>query len=311
MNEIIKFCYDVFANNFLSNIILAIIIVFLANSLGKLLIKNITDYQPITSLFNAENSIGFNAIYRILIAPISIIMFSIIFYVFKMDSNINNIWAISVWFLIIQLILIVLVGRWRLVNKSKYFVFHIISIALSYYLYSAAISKGLNHLLPDEANLRTEMWLIIAVFFYGIFKNIRENDKSFQNRKDQYITKKAIKFRKKYGFITNKCNPMLRDIILAIMIYENYNRPRIARVFEWAIQSKTRGIMQVNGAKNDESSIVQTIKLIRPYYKEFKAKTYNEIWEQENALRSLFEIHNPGSWEYSSRVLDIFKIIHK
>lgn len=224
-------------------------------SLGRLLLAHRNDHQPIASLFKAENSQGFNAIFRIAIAPICIVVISIILYLAGHENLTWQIWLSAVWYLLLQTVLIAILERWSLVSKSKFIVFHAASIALSYYVYSALIVKGVEHLLPDGANLRTDIWLLIVAFLYGVFHSIPENHNRFEERKKKYITRRLKVFEEKYSVELKKYDSLFQNILLAVMLYEDFNRPRVVRFIESLVGAKTQGIMQVSGAQTDEESI--------------------------------------------------------
>ena len=288
----------------LFDILLAIIILIVATSLGRVFMQYKSEYQPIASLFEAENSIGFNAIVRIFIAPIGIVVASILLYSLKFDQAVRNIWMVSVCYFMLQSLLLIALGRWMLVSKGKFLTFHLISVLLSYYLYVALIVKGLEHLLPDEANLRTDLWLLIVGFFYGMFRAIPENAGIFVRRKNKYISSKSKRFKEKYKSSFKDYGPLFLDILLAIMIYEDFNRPKLARMAEWFFRSKTRGIMQVKGAKTDEDSITLAAKLLRQDFSVIE-RTKEGSSERYTVLYSLFTSYNPKNAQYPSEVMTI------
>lgn len=292
----------------LIDFLLATCILIFSLSLGSLLIQYKNDYQPLASLFEAEKSVGFNAVIRICVAPISIVVFSILLYLLNWNDAIKNIWLTSIYFLILQSLLYTFLNRWQLINKNKYIIFHFISIALSYYIYRTLITKGLHHLLPDEANLRTDMWLLIVGFFYGIFRLIPENDKKFQFRKKHYVKNRAAIFSKKYKNYISNYSPLFQDILLALMIYEDYNRPKIVRFFENTLNAKTRGIMQVRDASSDAESIIMAAKFLKEPFKKVTA-TKEGSPERYRAFYDLFRFFNPGDPNYSSEVMTIFQTL--
>jgi hypothetical protein len=287
-------------------VILGLLILLVGMSISRIVSEYRSDYQPIASLFEAERSSGFNAIYRILTAPVVIVLSSITFYLIGKESLIENMWIAAVWYFIFQLTLLFTLQRWSLVNKSKFILFHAISIALSYYLYVSLLTGGIDKLLPDEANLRTDIWLVIIAFFYGIFKNVQENNKTFVKRKESYIAERAHKFRTKYQDTLKKYDLRFQNILLAIMIYEDFNRPKIVRYYEKMTHAKTQGIMQTNDTKTDTESIEKTIKSIEILYKNLPRIDADKLYEYEEALMNLFKIHNPHDLNYTYEVKTIF-----
>ena len=269
-------------------------------SLGRILNQYRSDYQPIASLFNVENSTGFNAVYRISIGPVGIIFSSIVLYLLAQDQLVEGIWTASVWFFIAQAALFAGLARWKLVDKSKFFAFHAVSIALSVYLYDALITKGLDHLLPDETNLRTDMWLLLAVFIYGIFRLIPGSERKFGNRKDAYVTARAEKFRKKFYADLRPFDRFIQDAIVAVMIYEDFNRPKVVRLVEKMIGARTQNIMQTSNSRSDSESIATTgMKMSESLTAQPLPPTTGS--ERDDAIRKMLGMHNPGDPEQTFR----------
>lgn len=296
---------------FLMHLALSFVIVWISTSLGKLMMRYSQEYQPITNLFSSDNSTGFNVIYRILFTPVVIVSVSVLAYMLNFEILTKSIWIVAVFVFVVQLLLIAAIGRWRLVDKKKFFILHIISILLTYYLYSAAISKGLQYLLPDLQSIRTELWIIIVLFVYGIFRKIPEKRSAAESRKNKYLRAKSEHFRKKYRFILDKYSEGMSDILIAIMIYENFNRPLVVRGLEGIVSSKTRYVMQVYGAKSDEDSIEQTAKSLQSTYDQYKNMVSDNYWEKDAALSKVFATHNFADSSYSMRVKEIYEATKK
>ena len=294
---------------FIVYLLLSSLVLWISMSLGKLMLSYMSDYQPITSLFSAENSTGFNAVYRILIVPVSVIVISILLFLLGGHQFVNNIWYISIIFFVIQTLLIIALGRWRLVNKVKYFIFHGISILLTFYIYSFAISKGIDYLLPDMDNFRSDMWLVVIIFMYGVFRSIPENTTEFNKRKSAYIHAKGSFFRHKYRIAFDQYDDFLVDVLVAIMVYENYNRPYLARQIEKIVSSKTKYIMQVANVTSDIESIENAAQNLAPLCEEFRNHTYPNEWQRDDKIRSIFSLHNPSDFLYPYRVKEVFDVI--
>lgn len=289
--------------------VLGLLILVVSGRLGRLLSTYRSDYQPIASLFDFERSTGFNAIYRILFAPLSIVVASIVLFLVGGDYYVANIWAASVWFFLLQTLMLIALVRWRLVDKRKYFVFHGMSIALSVYLYFQLIQKGIDSLLPDEANLRTDLWLIVALFLYGIYRSIPENQRLSDRRKAHYAFSRAKKFQRKYRVELQPYDESLRRAILAIMVYEDFNRPKLARWLEHMTDARTQSILQLRGVNDDATAITQTAQRLRPFLDKYVELQDKPIYEREQALAAAFSTHNPGDYSYREEVLRIFRWI--
>lgn len=294
---------------FVVHIIIAIFI-FIASILigNRLLGREMKDYTPIASS-SGDSHTGFNAVYRILFTPISIVFVSIIIYNLNLPQYIQHIWSVGVIVLSLQIMSIIVMGKWKLVNVTKVVLTQLVAIALTYYLYSVAISKGLEYIIPNEESIRTELWIIVVLFLYGIFRDIPENNKSLGKRKNKYLLSKIDKLAEKYSIELDDFDDEMSAILLSIMVYENHNRPKAIRLVEGLLPSKTRYIMQTYGAKSDADSIKITADNIKPLYEAFIKIGDESSWEKESALRNIFNSINPGDINYSNEVLEVYRVV--
>jgi hypothetical protein len=272
---------------------------------GRLLLQYRDDYQPIASLFNVENRVGFNTVYRVAIAPLCIVLLSIAFYWLQLPSLIEGLWTVAVWLAIWQLVLLLSIRRWALTNKLQFLILHAVSIAISYYLYTSLIVKGVDHLLPDEANLRTDLWILIVAFCYGVLRNKSFKPAVPSDRKMAYIAARARTFRKRFKRQLDAYSDILQDALVALMIYEDFNRPMLVRWIEDLTRAETRGILQTRNFESDSKS-VQTV-----------AEEMSRLWEVQpiqsgpdfydrQGMESTFRRHNPEDHTYGEQVLKIF-----
>lgn len=295
--------------NFWAHGLIALGLLFVSERLGKLLVAYRDDYQPISSLFQVESSVGFNALYRVLFTPLCVVGISIVLYLVNLDWVVVNIWAVAVWFAVLQATMILIGARWALVHTIQFFVFHALSVAISYFLYEMLIKNGLSRLLPDEANLRTDLWLIVILFLYGLFQAVRRNGDT--SKRTRYALKRAKKFRRKYADVFQKYEPGLQDILLSVMIFEDFNRPYVARVLENITKAHTRTIMQVPNASTDEDGIIATAKVMMPLYETYKVIPNAEPIPKNQALRAVFGVHNPDAYDYTMRVEELYNDIKR
>ena len=114
-------------------------------------------------------------------------------------------------------------------------------------------------------------------------------------------------------------NEALESVTYAILIYEDFNRPKIIRIIEnikhrFSNESHTLGVMQVRSDKliNDtESVILGTNKIVDSYNKYVRENTVEgeEIYEW-NVINSIISDYNVGS-DYLYEVNDLSYEIRK
>lgn len=197
-------------------------------------------------------------------------------------------------------------SRWRLLDKTKYFTFHALSIVVSYFVYATLVRHGLAHLLPDEGGLRTEVWLIIILFLYGIFREMKGNQEKYRRRQSSWALAHARTFCKRYKDVLSDYPVLLQEVLLAVMIYEDFNRPKAVRLVERMTNARTQTIMQVQGAETDEDGIRLTAESMRSGYPALVVAMQGDEWEFYEPLQTMINVHNADDPEYSSRVSEIY-----
>ena len=288
------------------------VVTFVAMRLGRVLLTYRNEYQPVASFFQPEASTGFSAIYQILFAPVAMVFAAIGLYVVGWNQLIHGLWTVSVWYFIWQTSLILAISRWRLLDKPKFFLFHTISIATSYFVYATLITRGIEHLLPDEAGLRTEVWLIVILFLYGIFREIRGNQAKYERRQATWARAHARNFSRRYSATLSEYPVLLQEALLSVMVYEDFNRPKAARLLERVSRAQTQTIMQVQGARTDEEGIRMTASSLEFGYPalQLAIDQGKKQWDLYPALTQMVRVHNSNDPDYEYRVAQVFVDIH-
>lgn len=280
------------------HIILSIIIFCLSLRIGKILQLYYDGYQEIGSIA-PNNSIGFNLVYRIIFTPIIILIIGIIFVEIGIKEFTKDIWSISLIVAILQLITLQAISRIQLINIKQFVATIIASVLLSLFVEKTIIPQGLSSLIPDQKDISLAIALAIITFIYGIFKEIPENQEGFDKRVERYIFHKYKKLSKKYKGDLEKANRQEKMIILSLMIYEDYNRPKVIRIVERIMNRKTCDILQTYNSITDEEGICKKINEIHYLY---KSRKYSK-----KTIRKIFKLHNPYSDQYDERVYDIYE----
>lgn len=163
------------------------------------------------------------------------------------------------------------------------------------------------------------MWIIILIFLFQIANNLRFSQDETQKRKENYLVKRHSYFKEKYGILIEKHtkNEILECIVYAILIYEDFNRPKVARIIEninFKITKKphTLGVMQVFSKKliNDYESVkLGTKKIVRAYKKFQKINLDDDVFYFEHyAINYIVKNYNGGN-SYTNEVTQLFEII--
>lgn len=318
-----NFLSDYNWNIWIIHFLAAIILFYIVNWLGKHTIS--IGYMQISVSTEDESSPAFNVIFRILAPIVFFIVFIALVQSLNFKEYVKNAYMIVVFYWIIRTVIRFLWGRMALTNKISYFACAIICISITYWLYSTV--SQVDTILPEPRSLLNEMWILIILFIYNVINRMQPSNINSMNRKEQYIKNKYLKYKKEYNSIikTGCKNQFYEATTYAIMICENFNRPKFIRLIEkisYHITKRphTLGIMQVR-TKNlidDKTSIVMAIDIIKNATLKHKnkikkdAKKYKyEYDSHHDAIYEIAGIYNCNNYKYQREVSDIYEIIEK
>jgi len=285
----------------------AALLALLINFLGKISRKlGYANFSEIT----AEGFLGYNIVFRILSPAVFISIFTTLLYILGLEEFIKNIWLIAVWYSIFSLGIVMVLNRLPLINKPLYFAVQIGAVGLAYVFYSLALGRGLEFVLPDNANFRTELWFVILIFFYSLLNSYEPDETGYYNRRKKLIQRKYKMLSRQYGRIVGelaKEDEFIKALIYSVMIVEDLNRNKIVRAFErWLFRfglSKSTGIMQVVSEKplSDEESIGLGVQKIFDLYQRYKDGSDDNY----DLIRKIVDDYNVGS-SYLEAVTNVY-----
>ncbi len=267
-----------------------------------------------------QRSLGFNLLLRAMSSSVFIVLFSVLLYLQDHSSiYIQNIWLVSVYYLFINLIVIFLTRGFIAESKaslSLYLIAHAASIYISFLLYRFYISKGLSELIPNAADFRTEIWLIIILFLYKVFNQIEfmPSGTSLSSLEASWLRKYKV-LREKYSEHLNPIinnNNCLRLLFFSIAIYEDLNRNWfhrfLERIFFRFLKNKTTGVMQVHSKSplSDLQSVKAAEKILLQNYERIihvNKDIQLSLWDRA-VLKRLLRGYNTRN--YSDQVIAIF-----
>ena len=179
-----------------------------------------------------------------------------------------------------------------------------------------ALEKGKTFYTSNSGlkELREEIWISCFLFILVLIRDYIYNHEKISSKKEslkkkEYIISKYYKYKKKYDKLVKVKNIDISNLIYAIMIYENYNRPPIIREIEkiklLISGHATLGIMQVSVTKlinNEESIKLGVNKILKEIKKEKKEKNFS--------ISNIIQNYNNGE-KYKAEVMYIYEIIRK
>lgn len=278
-------------------------------------------YAVFTFSDNRHKSMTMNILMNIFIPNISMIFIfvGITALHWKNASLLMIIYCLSYY--IYRFILICLIlDRKYLYNRKYELSMALVGILLGILLNIFFLRKE-NNLFISVSELREELWFAIILVIYETIKNIldmkvKQDDVLTEQQLYNYIEKKFDVFYEKYGELLsiNSQNSYLCITLFAIMIFENFNRGSIIRLFEnikvRAVHKATVGIMQIksNHIISDKQSVIKAYELIAQYGENCMG---NELSEDD--VEEIAKKYNQGE-KYGesiayiySRLLEIIK----
>ncbi|WP_138765804.1 hypothetical protein [Pedobacter xixiisoli] len=259
--------------------------------------------MEITLFIKDEEAPAINYLIRVLSPIVYIIIVSSILYLLNLDEYVYNIYFVNIYYISFRLFFNIITERGPLLNWSKQIIYWVSIILLSYLIYDKIIRHREN-VLPDFTTIANELWIIILVFIFQIVNGVKLSNDGQVRRKENYLTYKYSHFKKKFGTIIseNTKNDALEITAYSILIYEDFNRPLVARWVEYLTFFLTRkkhslGVMQFPTDKlvNDQQSVDLGTKKLREKF-DFILK---EIEENPEVDYPEYKIEQDIIWHYN------------
>ena len=299
----------------LIQILLGIGLFFLINWIGKHSYS--IGYMEISIFVKTEEAPALNFLIRVLTPVVYIIIVSTLLYYFGLDKYVWNIFLVNIYYIIFRLHFNLLTNRGLLLNWYRQFLYWGAIVVISYFTYDKLIKVKTN-ILPDFTTVANELWIIILIFVFQLTNNIRLSEDGTVKRKHNYLKRRHNYFKNLYGKKIKEItqNEALESITYAILIYEDFNRPKLVRIienlkFRITKKSHTLGVMQVKTNKlltDNESVVLGTTKIVDAYklYLQ-KPKEDNDYYEW-SAMSQIIGDYNTGS-RYGYEVTDLAQTI--
>ncbi|UTB76006.1 hypothetical protein A4W74_04610 [Latilactobacillus curvatus] len=265
-------------------IVINSVVLFVIMQLFGAALSNLTVLESKYDAFSfSENktTAGVNILYNAILPNIYILLlkeFSI------SDPYVNKLYFIVVGYLFIRYSIIFFVLQRRsLINIQYELALIMLVLIVTYIVFTKIIKANISVLIPIK-DFKNEIMLILILFLYDVLKNMLTN--KFENRdktsqRERYIRDRYSYFFDKYntlivkelkdsGIYSNENKKKLVLLIYAIIIYENFSRPKAYRMFEYCASRLSQrkystGIMQVtsNTSLSDEESVIKGVSILK------------------------------------------------
>ena len=227
---------------------LAILLFFAVNWIGEH--SSSFGYLQLSLLVKKDEAPAFNFVLKTLAPTAYIILVATALYIVHRNSVVHNIWLVAVYYFIFRLFYNIVLGRALLLNWVSIVIQTAVGIGAAYLAYVHLILPR-HPLLPDVESIGNQLWIVIALFLYATLNNVRTSSTGSARRKNKYLRSRFNKLKRQYGVLIDGQFPerYMELVTYAILIYETFNRPWLARLIErvmfpWG--SHTLGPMQVH-----------------------------------------------------------------
>lgn len=296
--------------------LLGIGLFFIINWIGKHSYS--IGYMEISIFVKTEEAPALNFLIRVLTPIVYLIIISTVLYYFGFDRFVANIFLVNIYYILFRLFFNLLTNRVLLLNWYRQFIYWVAIAIISYFTYEKIIKVKTN-ILPDFTTVSNELWIIILIFIFQVTNNIRLSKDATQRRKQNYLKSRFYFFNNLYGSLVKEItkNEILEALTYSIMIYEDFNRPKIARLventkFRLTKKQHSLGIMQVTSDRlitDEESVVMGTNKIVKAHNKYLEKTSLQEYnYYEWGIIRDIIADYNGGQ-SYADEVLRLFSII--
>ena len=225
---------------------------------------------------------------------------------------------VNIYYVVFRLLFNIITNRGLLINWYRQLLYWGAISVISFFTYDKLIKLKAN-ILPNFTTVANELWIIILIFIFQLTNNIRLSQDGTIKRKQNYLKSRLTYFQTRYGKLIKAAtkNEALEIVVFAILIYEDFNRPKIIRVVEnlkhrLCKKPHTLGVMQVTSDKiitDLESVKLGTDKIVNSYQQYLvKITKGNMEYYEHFALYEIIADYN-GSSSYQSEVANLISII--
>lgn len=231
---------------------------------------------------------------------------------FRFTTFCDDLFIIVVFEFLIRMIYTTYLLEKDFFSKEEGALFLYLANVVVAYLLNQFIIRQVDMVFLNPEQLKFLLWVFIILFFYHFFykrKELSMTKEIVQKKLDlgdkkQYVILQYAKMKQKYGqYIQAKGD--MRFLIYALMIYENYRRPRVFRQMDYFRYQfdhipKKQGIMQV-----DSKKILSDVESI-----EFVEKKLEKLQEKKKSKKNMVDssVLLKGIGKKSEEVIQIEKV---
>ena len=298
--------------NLIFSTTIAIAMFFTTNWIGKHSISS--GYFQLGRFSQASGSYAFSAMYRIF-APIAFLcVTALILYWTDHDALVGSLpYALYLYFAL-RLTFNLATDRTELINFPEFILTSVASVLTYLTLHEMVVTRR-DLFIPEAQDIGTALWLSLVAFIYKTVNSVETSEVKALKRRISYVTRQVSKYTSLYSDQIRQYakNEDEYSLVMAVMIYEGFNRPAIFQRLEpfllYFKRSVTMGPMQVATTIriDDETSIsLGATKLLSAYRECLEREDKPFKWEAINY--ALKQYNGP---QYAVEVEDILELLSK
>ncbi len=299
---------------------LAVLLFFIINWIGAHSIS--VGYMQMDIVIKEESAPAFNFLFKVIAPIVFLVLSAVLFQSLNIPQLNKNCYFIVIFYWCFRLLWVLCTNRGSLTNWCEQILYWISSIGLSLWVYS--LLESVEQILPTPRSLLDQLWILIIIFVYSTLNKIQISREGTIKRKNKYITSRYKKFRAEYNDIIAGYynNSTYEAITYSIMIYEDFNRPKLIRLIEYlrffiTRKPHTLGIMQVTTDKwiNNKKSIYLAMERIKhsgeEYIEKYKDYEYRNYYESPGSMAEyIANNYNSGDYTYASQIREVLDYIN-
>ena len=303
----------------LLRIALAIVLFYIVNWIGARSKPLDLGYVQMSVALQDDTAPLFNYLFKVLAPIVYIILLAALFQAVGWDCLCEDIYLIVVYYWAFRFLYVTVLGQLSLLNWRVQILYWVSSIALA--LWVNSIIDKVESVLPSPQSLLEQFWILIILFLYSIFNKMEFSREGAKKRIRHYTYKKVDAFKERFGHLVDEqfSQDFYKAVVYSIMIYEDFNRPALARfversIFHFSKKKHTYGIMQMTSTKplSDEESVLMACNKIKADVMSFLPS--GSYFDEGSICLSgvagnIFDLYNPGDAEYGDQVSQVFSNI--
>jgi hypothetical protein len=231
---------------FATHVALALMLFFAVNWVGEQASE--FGYSSTTLFEDPKESLALNFLVRALSPAVFMVALSAIAVAAGYPDLRIGIYWIAINYYTFRFLYIILSNMQRLVSWPRFLFHSAAGLAAAWVAYQALVLPN-RSLLPNLDTAGNELWLAIFAFLYAAANKVTTSGGPGHRGRNAFIKTNYENLERQYGDIISKriSDTNLQLIAYAILIYEDYCRPRPIRFLERLLfwkKNRTTGIMQ-------------------------------------------------------------------